>query len=220
VEENWFSELAMEITFTIDIPDNELSNFEKNILADMNSILWKRLYDQKLSIQTSIDEYIERTMAGSDWNNIVFGQYGQDLAINNQNTAYDSVVYALRQSMIVNFNPPKVTGKGISGGYHIDFIKDDMSDIISAPGVSYVTANGFQVKWLEWLLTAGQNVILPRIRILQVRGQIIAVKSDVDYRVPSNVAGTINDNFITRTFRDAETEISKIVERRVSGALS
>lgn len=81
--------------------------------------------------------------------------------------------------------------------------------------------------WLEWMLEAGGRVVIPNYHIdlgdysnkqYSRSGEAIMAKTGT-WSVPSDIAGTISDNWITQSFKDAEKELSPKIKRIITNEM-
>lgn len=89
---------------------------------------------------------------------------------------------------------------------------------------TYKTEKGSEIKWLDWLMNLGDNIIITTHTIgfhkesSRTDGAVM-VKSERGWSVPSEYSGTSNNNYVTRAV-DASlpmlsTEIEKLVKRKI-----
>lgn len=106
--------------------------------------------------------------------------------------------------------------------YKISLAYFDLDELTSLPTASYLNNVNVRrnIDWLEWLLTRGNKPIIygyeadfggyPRSRSRS--GIAIMVRSDKNWRVPSQFSGTIRNNWITRVYKSSEQSVLNIIE--------
>lgn len=119
----------------------------------------------------------------------------------------------------VTYYPVKIKNNStLSANFIINMIKSDFSDILSLGASTFTTEKGSELNWLEWLLLFGNQTIIkdyevvlgsnPRSRTgLAVMKGVISGK----WSVPSEFAGTVNNNWITRSIDSVDGEINKLL---------
>lgn len=74
------------------------------------------------------------------------------------------------------------------------------------------------LSWLEWLLEAGGKVVVSGYHIKHgnfksSRSEEAIMVQKGSWSVPSDIAGTVSNNWITEAFAQAEAELSPIIKR-------
>ena len=105
------------------------------------------------------------------------------------------------------------------GGIGLTVLKDGIQPILSLPMGSYQSKGG-KVDWLNWLLTAGTSEVVSGYRVMygffdtSRTGQAIMVKSKTKgFSIDPDYAGTQDDNWITRSLKRVEGNISNLFEK-------
>ena len=104
------------------------------------------------------------------------------------------------------------------GGIRVTLVRDNLEPILNSPFAQYETAKGVTIPWLEWLLTAGSNVLVADYAVAaeQTPGRysrtgalIMFPHYGENFSISPAYAGTINDNWVTRAANAALPEIEK-----------
>lgn len=139
----------------------------------------------------------------------------------------DTVIDLLVNTLDIKKQPTKILTNSLSGGFNLTMIKtDDISGVIyTDSGNVQDTVNGYTLPWLEWLLLRGNETIVqnysvsynnsPRSR----SGLALMVKSNTNWRVPPNFAGTTNDNWTTRAIDKIYDKIPGIIQANIENNL-
>lgn len=109
---------------------------------------------------------------------------------------------------------------GIKSSFSANLIKSDFTDVLGADA-ALVQDNirGYSLPWLEWLLLEGNRTIIPTQSVVigpnprSRTGMAIMRESTQGWNVPSEFAGTINDNWITRAIDDAAQDVNNLLNR-------
>ncbi len=112
----------------------------------------------------------------------------------------------------------RARGDKLTGGLRITAIPSDFADLLALPEASLTTGKGANLPWLQWLLTAGDSIIIadygidfgayPRSR----SGEAIMMKGKTAWKVPIGVSGTLRDNWFTRVTATLQSQIEQAVE--------
>ena len=76
------------------------------------------------------------------------------------NSAADAIVEAVSNSLSLTFKP--FTTK-YTGGLWVNIVPEDFRDVLGIGEATIATAKGAALNWLEWLLKAGNKVIIERL---------------------------------------------------------
>jgi hypothetical protein len=107
---------------------------------------------------------------------------------------------------------------------------EDYAKIISVPGGSFPSRGG-NVDWLEWLLLRGTQVVIGDFWIFRnakgftrsggnsIMKRIESVPRE-PFRVDPNHAGTVDDNFITRSIQSVSDDILNALAASVDRSIS
>lgn len=178
-------------------------------------------------IRKETSELIVRSVAKSpEVLSLTNGKLRLDFGFISSPVFVQSLLEAIRQSVIVEFKPLTVVGSSFVGGIKISIIKDDFSDILNLSKSSY-TSDVYEIEWLRWLLFEGTDIVVADYKVKYAQGQqyrkgefaksrsggaIMVETASAGYAVPSKFAGTKDNNFITRSLKGLEALISKSIE--------
>jgi len=125
--------------------------------------------------------------------------------------------------------PTIISGNKVSGGFSLNMIEEDFSDVLSLSTSSFISENGHLVSWLEWLLTRGDDIILRDYSITfdlspsevekSRTGDALMIKSTRGWRVPPEFSGTLDNNFITRAADGISNELSAMMSREIQARI-
>lgn len=115
-------------------------------------------------------------------------------------------------------------GKRLVGGASIYVLSEDFADILSLPAAKVVTEEGTVLPWLDWMLLRGDSILITGYDISFSigkgrSGQAVMVPGQL-WKVPGDVAGTPQDNFLTRLMNKIGSELvnhaTRIIEDEVA----
>ncbi len=144
--------------------------------------------------------------------------------------AMTDIITSLSAAIQFKFEPLRLNAQRITGGLSVYIMKNDFVDILSLPGMIIATDKFSLLEWLDWLLFEGSRVIIAGYEIrfgnfsFARSGQAIMVpKASGHWNVPNAIAGTANDNILTRALTNnlvsLELEVSKIFEQELAKVL-
>lgn len=162
------------------------------------------------SIVTSAPEYRELTQ----------GNLRLELGILDPEAKVEGLIDAWSKSIQYKHTPVKLTGNKISASFSASMIKADFEDVLGSD-YAYVTDNlrGYSLPWLEWLMlygtlpiVSGYDIVFGINKRSRTGGAVMRAGAG-SWSVPSEVAGTISDNWITRSIANSSSQINQLLER-------
>lgn len=138
-----------------------------------------------------------------------FGMYPGDSAF-----ASGEIEYAVYSSVSAQFVPVSQDLK--RGGITINFQPSNFINLLELKSGHVIYENG-DLHWLKWMLEYGDRVIVTGYNYVKSAGGrsgLGTMKVSGSFRVPPQVSGTAEDNFITRalTGQDKENKITALLE--------
>lgn len=160
-------------------------------------------------------------------NSIIGGDLGGQLGIPSGAEAFfvNRIVTEIANNIALDFHPIKMSGNNITGGFTFYVAKDDFSDILALPEATIITSKGQILPWLEWLLIQGNKVIISEHSLAFSPGHsrshsyIMVKDAGGFWSVPSQFAGTVKDNWITRALDTHIKAIQVIVATQLKKVL-
>lgn len=151
------------------------------------------------------------------------GQLVGELGIIEANVKISNILDIIINNQIeVTIFPFRISGLSVTGGYKIEAVKLDWSEIVGDVNASYITEKGQQIPWLHWLLTLGDNIIIQEHLLVYnpiwSRTSTFTMRKTPGrmWKMPSAHSGTVADNFITRAIDTCQPEIERLIIRSVS----
>ena len=123
-------------------------------------------------------------------------------------------------NIVINYKSPSINSSQIKASFSVSIIRADFSDVLSNDAALVIDSlRGYSLPWLEWLLLEGnktivknQEVILRPSRFSRT-GMALMQESNKSWKVPSQYAGTISNNWITRAIDDNEGVINNFLTK-------
>lgn len=130
----------------------------------------------------------------------------------------DDIIEIWANNFFIEANPIKKRGSQITGSFFIGMVKENFDDVLSSGyALVYDNISNITLPWLNWLLLDGGKILVrnyevkmgpnPRSRT----DMAVMIESNKNWRVPSEFAGTIKNNWPVRAIDGMEKEIKKIV---------
>lgn len=192
----------------------------KAVKEEINRILSKASTNIKLNIRKAVQSAIMNSKVYKSLVN--HGQLQGELGVVNPGTAMTDILNVWIKSIKINLKPARTSGNNsIKASIDIDMINNNYQDVLSLQSAKYTTDKGEEIPWLEWLLTAGDKIIIRNYDIVfnakySRTGLNIMLKSvTANWRVPPEFSGTPNNNFVTRALESIEDVIASIIEDEI-----
>lgn len=203
--------------------------FNLKILENNQTIanrMTKALRDELIPLLTSaftksqreISTLIQSSILFSDtYQSLASGQLRAEFGLRDSQDRLDEIL-SFWSRIYAKFDKPRVSNGKIVGGFKIEMIQKDFRDVIGLPSASFTTAKGDRLDWLEWLLLFGKktiikdyNVVFGNFRTSRTGQAIMRPTIQGKWSVPTEYAGTIKDNWITRIIDGLDDEINNIL---------
>ena len=130
------------------------------------------------------------------------------------------IVNAVVNSLQLVVEPTKGNANGITGGFNVYVQPADYSNLLSLPVAMQALEIEARIPWLEWLLMAGDAIIVAHFGVEYGAGkgrsggaQMVPLSRAPfgPYKVNSAFSGTANNNFITRALSRVSNQMTKTV---------
>lgn len=208
----------------LDINEKEVEkSIVKALREETNNILSKAATHIKLKIRKEIQKRITEC---PEYKSLVnHGQLQGELGVPNARQAMNDILNRWIKSVTIILRPAKTTGNDIKAFLDIDMIDGTFQDVLSIQSAKFTTDKGEEIPWLEWLLTAGDSIIIRDYDIVfnakySRTGLNIMLKSvSSNWRIPPEFSGTINNNFVTRALAGIDIALTKIVSEEITKVL-
>lgn len=198
-----------------DITKSILQALKKEVEKVIKKSLPKMTIDIKQIVKESL-------MNEPEYSSLKSGTLRAELGIANISDV-DNVIDAMADTLNISFQSIKITNSGLSGGFTLTMIKsDNISGIISSDSANVIDKDrGYSLPWLEWLLLKGNGSIVQNYSVnytnsLRSRsGMALMIESKNDWKIPTNFAGTIDNNWTTRAISKIESQIIKTIQNNI-----
>jgi len=170
--------------------------------------------------------------ATPEFKSLVDGDLRAHMGLADPESALAPVLDAVAAAVFVEVERPRASGVTIAGGISVGVLKSGFDDLIALSGSSYVSPpSGSRIRWLEWLLKAGDRIVIknygitfrldPDERRRSRTGEALMFAGGKGWRVPPEHSGTEDDNFLTRAFEapDVEDRLLRVFREEIEARL-
>lgn len=205
-----------------------VGQFQDKLIRAIYAELNKKLSSQAFqnSIKRGTKSILEAALRSQPEYQDMVAQDGRlraELGVVNSESAMEGLVRAWVGSTNVRIHRPRIIGGKIVGTIlSVRAIQADYQDVLNHASASYTTEKGAVIPWLEWLLTRGSDILIvshnvwtsptPTVRSRTGTNTLMKKSSGQGWGIPTEYAGTVNNNFATRAVVTAMPEIEQLFE--------
>lgn len=214
----------LQITARIELDQDFASKFHKDIIREVNEKLFSAIPLAVNKIKQKLGNSIRaRIMSSPEYAAISGGRFRGELGLPDGAMRINAIIERWAESVSVAY----VKGKGGSlGTIDIGILQSDWQDVLAMGEavLTYSSRKGAKaLEWLRWLLKEGNAVIVSQYdfafkstRSSRTGLGIMVKKRGGGWKVPSQYAGTDDDNFATRALADIAGDIDIVVRRELT----
>lgn len=211
----------MNVSFKLLDSNSDITN---QILQSIRSYLQPIFNDTQKSLQKSIPNIVKTALSAEpEYNSLISGQLKYELGVPDADSRIDALFDAWSAGVSVVSKPITVRGSKLVGGFSLDLIRSDYSDILNLPSATVTDAiSGSVIPWLKWLLLDGSKILVrnyvvqlgpnPRSR---TGNAIMTSAAKQNWRIPAQFAGTANNNWITRAIERLDKSLLDHIEQQL-----
>ncbi len=161
--------------------------------------------------------FAERVMSAPETISLLGGDLKGQMGLVDPLGAVQSIINAILTGLVVQAGPVRAAGPGLVGHFAVKLFRNDLSEPLSSPEARFTSPErGFDIRWLEWLLTAGDAVINPQYHFRagdfhRSRTGLGVMGKSGFWKVPAEFSGHVTDNWLTRAVEGFEGEVGAIV---------
>lgn len=162
-----------------------------------------------------------------EYGSLLSGDLWHELGVVNPAGAMNAILATMMDSVLVTKLPFAHNGRDLTaGGLRLQAVQVDFADLLGLKEATFqsVSRRGvFDIDWLQWLLTGTGSVSVPYPNtnfhfVGETRGSRTGyglMKRSGTWAIPSEFAGTIADNWLTRALATAEPVIEDIIHEEI-----
>lgn len=160
-------------------------------------------------------------MSEPEYSSLISGKLRADFGIKDVSVV-NQVVDRLSNTLSITSKPITIKSNGLTGGLILQTIPStDFGGIIYQDIAQTKDDKGYSLPWLEWLLLQSNKTIVKNYEVqygsspYSRSGMALMVKSNSDWRVPPEFAGSQNDNWTTRAIEKLESPIYALIKNTI-----
>lgn len=206
----------MAVNLSIKLNNKIAENVLTKALQDM---LRQKLKDTvKQNRRRVIDIFYKHLTNSSTFNNL-HDNWGLQGDLGVQTYYVEEAAKSIARMINLETIPPQTKKLG---GIKVTLVREDLSPILQSAFAQYETDKGVTIPWLEWLLTKGSEILVANYTVAaeenpgefsRTGALIMFPQKGSSFSINSHDAGTVNDNWITRSANAALPEIQDILMR-------
>lgn len=192
---------------------------EKNFLSASEKELKTIFQSAKPKIESGIKNLVLSALLNCpEIKSLQSGQLRLDFGLPIDPT--NEIITAVVNSTYVYFKNFRFTKYTVKNVFSIYIQPSDFRNLIDNAYANVITEQGEVLPWLEWLLTAGDAVVISGYSVEygpnknSRTGAAVMVPVGF-FKVDSQYSGTVENNFITRALQGKENEISEIIRKNL-----
>lgn len=191
------------------------------LTEDINDTLIKSIDE----IRDNIKElFISSLKQEPEYQSLIAGKLKAELGISDTNTV-NNIVEKLADTITLQINPIRSSNIGLSGGLTINGIfANDIGGLIGdTDAMVNDNERGYSLPWLEWLILRGTESLVMDYKVNFSPGNpysrsgmaVMVSEAGSEWKVPSEFAGVIDNNWITRGIERMDKQIQSIIIRTI-----
>jgi hypothetical protein len=206
------------VNFSIELDAGFESHFKKEIEKEVKLRLKSSINNITESIEIALQTLVKlRLYEAPEVDSLASGELRYQFGLIDGASRISNIIDMWAESVEVRY----VSGFGKLGGISISMGDNDYSKALSMSEAEFTTEDGTPLEWLRWLLLEGDTRIVNNYQFQSGRrgragGGIMVSRQNSSWGVPSQFAGTDNNNFATRALESMQDEIDVIVRREIT----
>jgi len=213
-------------------------NFSLSLVETSDEIIKLILQQLKNQVDTTINSCLPKIInevkklvkdaliSEPEYGSLKAGTLRAELGIEDTSSV-DAVVDLMVNTLEIKQDPIKIAGNKLVGGFILTMIKsDDINGVIYSDRANVIdNARGYGLPWLEWLLLKSNETLVQNYSVKYTNsrfsrsGMAIMIESPNGWRVPSNFAGNIDNNWTTRAINKVNKQIIQIISSNINDSI-
>lgn len=178
-------------------------------------------------IKIRISEEMKKAlMSEPEYQSLISGQLKYEFGIPVQQKV-NNIIDLWVSNISTTYKGVRAGTRGLVGGLSLDMIKSSYDDVLGSDSAIVVDSlSGVVLPWLEWLLLYGNKIVIRDYRVQfgsnsrSRTGMAIMIESKgSNWRVPTQFAGTISNNWVTRAMDKLDDKILDILEQELERSI-
>jgi hypothetical protein len=211
----------MKISLNILESDREIYS---RILNAMRPHLQSVFDKTQQSLQSIIPiKFKEALMDEPEYSSLLSGILKYELGIPDASSRIENIYDAWVSSMVIEKKLISIRNNQLNGGFSIRLMRSDFSDVLDLSASTVVDSiSGSNIPWIKWLLLEGGKILVRDYRVQygpnprsRTDNAIMVSSSSESWRVPAEFAGTIQDNWVTRSIAKLDNIMYTALEQEL-----
>lgn len=164
---------------------------------------------------------VDALMSEPEYSSLISGKLRADFGIRDTSVV-NQIVNRLAETITVTTKPINIKSNGLTGGLTVQMIPStDFGGIIFQDIAQTKDDKGYSLPWLEWLLLQSNKTIVKNYEVqygsspYSRSGMALMIKSNSDWRVPPEFAGSTNNNWTTRAIEKLEPQVYALIKNTI-----
>jgi len=207
----------MKLTLRILESNQEIqTSILRSLLPEVKKYLDGAINKLKISLPLLLEQSILTT---PEYMSLSSGKLRLEFGIPDPVAKINGLINIWLNNIEYIYQTPSIQGQTIRANFSAGLVKTDYSDVLGSNFAQVIDQSGYSLPWLQWLLLDGNKIIVPSHQVVigpnraSRTGFAIMRQSSVGWQVPTEFAGTANDNWITRAIDSAAPEIEQLLDR-------
>lgn len=196
------------------IQDSMLKALLPQVVSYMNQVLDR--------IKKELPDIVRNSILNSpEYSSILAGDLRYQFGLADSSSKLNGLINIWTSNIDIEYIKPAISNGQIKSKLAAKMIRADYSDVL---GTEYAqmtdTQRGYSLPWLKWLLLDGNQILIKDSVIVlgpnrnSRTGFAVMKPSGTGFwRVPSEFAGTSQDNWLTQAINDATPQINDLLNR-------
>ena len=187
----------------------------KAVLPDIQKDFHRSINLIQRNLPSLVTEIVQ---SSPEYGSLIGGQLMLELGIPDASSKIAGLIRKWSSNIRYKIKHPAVVGHKIKGSFSAELFKADFSDVLGTSD-AMVQATRYELPWLNWLVLQG-NIPLVREHTIEFvntprsrTGGALMTNTGGSWSVPPSYAGTIADNWITRSIENHSHLIRQLLER-------
>ena len=155
---------------------------------------------------------------------LISGRLREEMGIIDASSELQNIFNAIAQTVNVTSSSARMRGSNIGMKIRLTAVPFDLNSIIGDVG-SYTTEKGATIPWFQWLISAGDRIIVRDYEVegghpqASRTGDMIMRKNRKGWRVPPEFSGSPNNNFVTQAADSILPELGNYIQTTAKNML-
>lgn len=163
--------------------------------------------------------FINALKAQPEYNSLIDGELKEEFGLLDGSSKINTIMKVWVESLRVKMRKFRFVNTDFTGGIRVEAIRSDFTDVMALDEGYQITEKEEALHWLQWLLLAGDQVIIKDYVIVEgglfhgrAGSKIMRARGGGTWSVPPQFRGNIDDNWVTRAVEAADDKFNMLFE--------